>query len=320
MAALSSRSLLSACMDDIDKTAMIYSTASSKTRSIDSALSDQDNDKCQYRPTKEASKLNEVTEKNGYSELMNALSKQEIEDMSDYNLPLRHFRADGGSLKKAIVRLKYAIKWRNDFKVNEMLKSAHNPSSESEVEIMIRSMLINESSSGKVYVRGHDKEGRAILYMRQQRENTNHEENNIKHLVYQIERAIACTEKNGFEKFTVIMDFEGWNLSHASSMKVTKETIHVMQECYVERVGRVFFANAPVVFRTFYNMVKPFLDASTKAKILFCSGKASKIELKRVFHEATTERCIFGTEGLRVFDAEEYYNQPLDASFDEKNL
>lgn len=81
-------------------------------------------------------------------------------------------------MTKAIARLKYAIKWRKDFKVNEMIKSAHNPTSEE--EIMIRSMLINESSSGKIYVRGYDKEGRAILYMRQQRENTKHEENNIK--------------------------------------------------------------------------------------------------------------------------------------------
>lgn len=113
------------------------------------------------------------------------------------------------------------------------------------------------------------------------------------------------------------MDFEGWNLSHASSMKVTKQTIHVMQDCYVERVGRVFFANAPGVFRTFYNMVKVFLDPATKAKILFCSGKAAKIELKKVFHASTTERCIFGTEGLREFDAEEYYSQPMDVSFDE---
>ena len=83
-------------------------------------------------------------------------------------------------MKKAIARLKYAIKWRKDFKVNEMLKSAHNPSPSSEEEIMIRSMLINENSSGKIYVRGYDKEGRAIFYMRQQRGNTNHEENNIK--------------------------------------------------------------------------------------------------------------------------------------------
>lgn len=100
-------------------------------------------------------------------------------------------------------------------------------------------------------------------------------------------------------------------------MKVTKQTIHVMQDCYVERVGRVFFANAPGVFRTFYNMVKVFLDPATKAKILFCSGKAAKIELKKVFHASTTERCIFGTEGLREFDAEEYYSQPMDVSFDE---
>ena len=90
MTALSSRSLLSACMDEIDNNAMTSSTPSSKTRSIESALSDQE--KGQYRPTKEASKLNEVAEKNGYSELLNALSKQEIEDMCDSNLPLRHFR------------------------------------------------------------------------------------------------------------------------------------------------------------------------------------------------------------------------------------
>ena len=157
------------------------------------------------------------------------------------------------------------------------------------------------------------------MYMYQKRENTNHPKHNIMHLVYEIERALACTERNGYEKIVVVLDFLGWKMRHASSMEVTKMTIHILQDCYVERVKRIYFTNPPAVFRAFFNMVKVFLDPGTKDKIKFVTDTAkNRKAVEEYFDVETCEKCLFGDTDLKKkFDAEEYFDVPMHVSFDE---
>ena len=75
-------------------------------------------------PTKEPRKFDEAVEQEGCRQIIEALTPQERDDMCDPNLPLRHFRADKGNIRKAIKRIKYAIQWRKELKVEEMLKAA----------------------------------------------------------------------------------------------------------------------------------------------------------------------------------------------------
>lgn len=267
-------------------------------------------------PSREPRMFDQAKEEEGYQKIIEQLTPEELKAMPDDNMPMRHFRADKGSVEKAIKRIQYAIKWRQDFGVDKILRAATNPTSDEERNI--RSILMHESSPGKMYVRNHDKTKRAILYMYPVRENTNHPVHNIMYLVYSIERAIACTEKNGLEKIVIIMDFKDWKMKHAAPMSTTKQTIHILQECYVERLERAYITNAPLIFRTFWNMVKPFLDPVTKSKIVFCSSKAGVNELKSNFDEEKVEACALGTGNLKPFDAEEYFDTPFNMTFDEK--
>ena len=268
--------------------------------------------------TKEPRIYDETMESQGCTKILEALTPEEINSMCDPNLLLRHFRADKGDISKAIKRTKYAIKWRKEFKVEEMLKAAHNPTTDEEKEI--QNVLMKEAETGKMFVRGYDNEGRAILYIYQKRENSNNPEHNIMHLVYQIERMIACTERMGFEKAVIVLDFDGWKMKNASSIDLTKKTIHILQDCYVERVARVYFTNPPGVFRTFFKMVKVFLDTNTRKKIMFVTEK-DRPEMESNFNLETTESCIFGEFGnqhLREFNVEDYFAVPLNVSYDEK--
>ena len=268
-----------------------------------------------WSENKEPRMFEKDVEEKGCKEIVDALTEEELEAMPDENMPMRHLRADKGNVKKAIKRIKYAIKWRQDFGVDKLLRAASNPTNDEEKEI--RSILMEESSPGKMYVRNHDKHKRAILYMYPVRENSNDPKNNIMHLVYQIERAIACTEKNGLEKMVIIMDFENWTMKKQTPMEVTKKTIHVLQECYVERMSKVYMTNAPLIFRTFWSIVKPFLDPVTKAKVVFCSNKKGIQDLKDNFDEKKVEKCALGVSDLKAFDAEEYFSTPLSTTFDE---
>lgn len=256
-------------------------------------------------------------EQEGCLKIIEALTPEELSIMPDANLPLRHFRADKGNTTKAIKRITYALQWRKEFGVQHILKSATNP--ETEEEKATYAILKKESSPGKMYVRNHDKEGRAILYMYPVRENSNNHNDNIKHLVYSLERVIACTEKNKKEKIVMVMDFTNWSMRHNPPMKTTKETIHILQECYVERLERVYITNAPLLFRTFWNMVKPFIDPVTKQKIVFASGAAGMEQLKLHLDEKLVEKEAGGVSDLRPFDVDEYYDTPFDQTFDEMN-
>ncbi len=254
-------------------------------------------------------------EEEGCKKIVECLTEDELRAMPDENMPLRHFRADKGNVKKAIKRIKYALKWRQEFGVEKILRAATDPKTAEEKEI--HSVLVHECSPGKMYIRNHDNDKRAIMYMYPIRENSNHPKNNIIHLVYQIERAIACTEKNGLEKIVIIMDFENWKMKHSAPMEVTKQTIHILQECYVERMAKAYITNAPLVFRTFWNIVRPFLDPVTKEKVIFCSSKKGIQELKIKFDEKKVEKCALGSDNLRKFDVDEYFATPLHSTFDE---
>lgn len=81
---------------------------------------------------------------------------------------------------------------------------------------------------------------------------------------------------------------------------------------------KVFMANAPVVFRTFWNMVKPFLDPVTKEKITFASGRHAKESVMEVLDLDKVEPCIFGSRD-RPFDNKEYFALPFDCNFDDKD-
>ena len=318
-----SRSLMSASIDHLDEvdiqmhssTECTWSTHTAKTEySTKDSIS-----QCSLPSTittqNEPLKYSKEIEEEGVRRILNALTIDEMNAMSDPNLPLRHFRADKGNIEKAIKRTKYAIKWRQDFGVDKILRSVENPTTEEEHEI--RKVLLHECSTAKIYVRNHDREGRATLYFYLVRENTYNHKHNMMHLVFQIEKGIACTAKNGFEKVNIIMDFTDWKLKDASSIETTKETIHILQDCYVERLNRVFMTNAPVIFRSFWNIAKPFIDPTTKRKIVFCSGKSGLKEVEAQFDLNKLEKCAGGVRDLRPFDVNEYFSLPLNQTFDE---
>ena len=293
------------------------------------------NNNITYRETKEGRKYPKDEEDKGYIQILNALSNNEKFKMSDRNLPMRHYRADKGDVTKAIQRTKYAIQWREKFGVEKMLQAVHGDNYKSHIQNIhnvnindghnlnederkqLRDIILKENETGKIYARGYDKHGHAILYFYLARENTNHNENNIKHLVYHIERAIAASAKNNCEKIIIIMDFTDWTMKQSAPMSVTKETIHILQDCYVERLLRVYMTNAPVLFRTFWSMVKPFIDPVTKQKIVFCAGKKSAGVMEEELDMSVLEKSAFGTKDIKPYDSKEYFSLPIDTVFDE---
>lgn len=253
-------------------------------------------------------------EKDGCVEIMEALTEDERNELADPNMPLRHFRAEKGNVKKAITKIKSTIAWRKSFEVSK-IKSCTEKNGDQEM----RRIMEYENASGKIYARGYDKNDRAVLYFCPGLENSNNRDDNMRHLVYQLERGIACTQrKSGLQKYVIVLDFRGYKLSNAPPMSTTKMTAEILQHHYPERLLRFFICNPPIIFRVFWKMVSPFIDPVTKDKIKFIHGDAGIEILKENFDLSTTEKAAGGTSDLRPFDSKQYLDTPFDHTFDEK--
>ena len=77
--------------------------------------------------------------------------------------------------------LQETIEWRKKFEMHKL-------------HTEFKDTIAVENATGKMYVRGFDKEGAALIYMRPVNENTKDHAGNIKHLVYSMERAVACMD------------------------------------------------------------------------------------------------------------------------------
>ncbi len=226
---------------------------------------------------------------------------------------------------KAIVAIKATLQWRKEFQVEKIKRAFEGDddgSSSGDVSREMADIISQENETGKIYIRGYDKDGRALMYMRPGRENTLNEGNNMRHLVFQLEKAIACSVKNGHGKICLVIDYAGFTLAKSPPMSTSKRTLEILQRHYCERMYRAYVCNPPFVFRSFWTVIKPFVDPVTKEKVCFCVGAKGYGKIvddmggpERAHRQL--ELCASGIETVREFDSKEYLSQPFNVAFDE---
>ncbi|KAL5703925.1 hypothetical protein ACHQM5_022417 [Ranunculus cassubicifolius] len=202
----------------------------------------------------------------------------------------RHLRARNWHVKKTIKMMKDTLKWRYQYKPEEIRWEE----------------IANEAETGKIYRLNYlDKYGRSILVMRPAMQNTKSTKGQIRYLVYCMENAILNLPSEQ-EQMVWLIDFHGFNLSHIS-VKVTKETAHVLQDQYPERLGIAILYNPPKIFESFWTVVKPFLEPKTYRKVKFCysNDPNSKKIMEDLFDMEKLETA-FGGNNETGFDINEY--------------
>ena len=260
----------------------------------------------------EAPLLDAKEEEKGIQAILEALTDDEKEHMADEHMPIRHLRAEKGNIQHAILKIKDTIAWRRAFEV-EKIKHCFDPDGDEEM----RKIIEKENETGKIYCRGYDKDGRVAMYMRPHMENTKDEVNQMRHLVYNLERAIACTaHKSGREKINLVIDYRGFRLRDAPPLSTSRHTLDILQKHYPERMYRAYVCNPPSVFKAFWAVIKVFVDPVTKNKICFCSGKAGMETLAENFDLTTVEPCAGGPEDIEPFDSKVYLSKPFYQTFD----
>ena len=247
--------------------------------------------------------------------LWDALTDDERAQVPDPSMPTRHLRAEGGRVDRATAKCRAALQWRATF----------FGGSASDGMAGWADVLRRENATGKIYVRGYDRDGRALLYMRSARENTHCEADNMRHLVWNLEKAAACTRrksmelgaKRPLEKVVLVIDYENFSLRNAPPMSTSKFTLDVLQKHYPERLHRAFCVNAPSVFKTFWMLIRPWIDPHTKEKIVFVTTDDCQKLVENAERVDKLEPVVGGPRTAREFDSLEYLALPFDRCFDE---
>ncbi|KAJ4967499.1 hypothetical protein NE237_019348 [Protea cynaroides] len=164
----------------------------------------------------------------------------------------RYLRARNWNIKKATKMLKETLKWRSEYKPEDIRWEE----------------IAAEAETGKIYRSTYvDKYGRAVLVMRPGFQNTKSTKGQIKYLVYCMENAILNLPPEQ-EQMLWLIDFQCFNMSNVS-LKAAKETAHILQIHYPERLGVAILYNPPKIFESFWMVVKPFLEPKTARKVKF---------------------------------------------------
>ncbi|KAG2702871.1 hypothetical protein I3760_06G110800 [Carya illinoinensis] len=186
------------------------------------------------------------------------------------NFMIRRFlRARDLDIEKASnLFLKY-LSWRQKFVPNGSIGASEIP---------------NELAHNKMFMQGLDKNGRPIVVVFGGRHKQNNIEEFKRFVVYTLDK-ICSRMPGGQEKFVCIGDLKGWGYSN-SDIRGYLAALSILQDCYPERLGKLFIVHVPYLFMTAWKAVYPFIDSKTKKKIIFVENKSLRSTLLNEIDES----------------------------------
>ena len=252
---------------------------------------------------------------------------KEERELYAMEMAMRHLTSKKGNVDVAMQKFRQAIKFRKNADLDGLRLCFQADQLDLDEETRERYALYREKledrmTTGRVYVCGYDKCGRAIYTIYAARTKDFDPDWFLKESLYNFERALACTEREsgGVEQsITVIGNYTGFQSKHAAPMSISHEFMNSLRQNYPSRVKRVFLLNTPKSFLFFWSVLKPFIGTDTRKKITFINNdrqrEAAFSELLSV--DQATPWMLEDGQKKREFDAMEYLNQtPFDEAFD----
>ncbi|PON91780.1 CRAL-TRIO lipid binding domain containing protein [Trema orientale] len=113
-------------------------------------------------------------------------------------------------------------------------------------------------------MQGLDRKGRPIVLLYGGRHKQAPLQDFKRFVVYCLDK-ICARMPSGQEKFVAIGDLQGWGYAN-SDIRGYLAALSILQDCYPERLGKLFLVHVPYIFMTAWKMVYPFIDNNTKKK------------------------------------------------------
>lgn len=139
---------------------------------------------------------------------------------------LRYLRATSfHSVDAAAKRLLATLTWRREYGLSKFTPE----------------YISIENETGKQTIFGFDNDGRPCLYMNPSRQNTKPSERQLHHLVFMMERAIDLMPP-GQETTALLINFKGTSSGKNPSVGQGRQTLHILQGHYPERLGKALIS------------------------------------------------------------------------------
>jgi len=202
----------------------------------------------------------------------------------------RYLRARNWNVKKATKMIKETLRWRSEYKPEEIRWDD----------------IASEAETGKIYRTNYaDKHWRTVLVLRPGCQNSKSVKGQIRYLVYCMENAVMNLPQNQ-EEMVWLIDFKGCSLANFS-LKATRETAHVLQEHYPERLGVAILYNPPKFFEPFWKVAKPFLEPKTADKVHFVySDDPNTMKIMDSLFDSEQLESAFGGKNIADFEINKY--------------
>jgi hypothetical protein len=242
-------------------------------------------------------------------------------------MAMRHLSSKKGNYEVALQKFRSAINFRKEADLDGVRLCFQADQLDLDEETRqryatYREHLEDRMNTGRVYVCGYDKIGRAIYTIFAARTKNFDPDWFLKESLYNFERALACTEREtgGLEQcITVIGNYTGFQSKHSAPMSISNEFMNVLRQNYPGRVKRVYLLNTPSSFLFFWSILKPFIGTDTRKKIQFVSNERQRHSAfsELISVDQAAPWMLDGGHKTREFDAMEYLNQvPFDEAFD----
>nr|GLL43989.1 random slug protein 5 [Ipomoea trifida] len=211
--------------------------------------------------------------------IMRAVVQREDPSAKDVDdLMIRRFlRARDLDVEKASAMFLKYLSWRREF----LPKGSISPSE-----------IPNDLAQNKMFMQGKDKLGRPIVVVYGGRHKQTTLDEFKRFVTFSLD-TISSRMPDGQEKFVSIADLEGWGYAN-SDIRGYLAALSILQDCYPERLGKLFIVHVPYIFMTAWKVIYPFIDSRTKKKIIFVENKKMKSTLLRDIDESQLPEAYGG--------------------------
>jgi len=212
--------------------------------------------------------------------------------LSRYQMAMKmarqHLIAEKHDIDKALVRMRKALTFRKEHKLNELRSCfSTTPSNtdgddESNNIETLKSQIVEETSRQLMFVRGYTKEKQAILIKQDRTAPVTDEKAYFNTNIYMLERAIACTEhasKGTQHKIVVVLNYTNYIRANVPPMRLMKEFITIMESYYPDNLASLILVDVPFYFKGVWYFLKPFMDPNNTEKIKFVTGDEQREEI-----------------------------------------
>jgi hypothetical protein len=184
----------------------------------------------------------------------------------DAKTAMRFSKARKGDLKKADPFLAEDVKWRAEYKPQDIKQS--------DIPAALPSgcwRLLGQSAEG---MGGGSGGGFPVLFIDLSLWNPSDYDVDEygRYVCYFLEAMCRIGDR-----FIVIFDMKGWKLSHALHLRKVKRLVSTLQDHYPERLEAAVLMRAPGIFASAWAVIKGFIDPVTATKVRFTAGTDSEL-------------------------------------------